>query len=180
MSQIIFMRKNILFVLFAAVILLTGCSDDDNPYSGYRANFIFNGTEHPYNQARTPGQYICVKHGANIGLYKLTDARGNTTTVQIPEIYLQQSTFHYGLGGLIIGTPSAYGDGNLMAFDWACPSCQVQKHRVKIDYVMGHATCPKCSAKFDLNSGGIAIEGKSDPLMRYRVIDNGSTVIVQN
>ena len=173
------MRKSIFFILLAVAVLFMGCSEE-SPYSGYHANFIFDGTISPYNQARTPGQYICVRRGANIGQFRLTDARGNTTVEQISEIYMQQGVFHYGLGGLIIGTPSAYGEGALIVYDWACPSCALERYRVEIDYVMGYATCPKCGVKFDLNSGGIAIEGKSDPLMRYRVIDNGSTVIVQN
>lgn len=173
------MRKSILFILLAVAALFMGCSEE-SPYSGYHANFIFDGTIHPYNQARSSGQFICVRRGANIGQFRLTDARGNTTVEQIPEIYMQQGVFHYGLGGLIIGTPSAYGEGALMVYDWACPNCELEKYRVSIDYVMGYATCSKCGVKFDLNSGGIAIEGKSDPLMRYRVIDNGSMVIVQN
>jgi hypothetical protein len=175
------MKRIILLFLSVIVALLSGCSDE-NPYSGYRANFVFDGSIHPYNQARSFGQYICVRRGVNIGQFRLTDARGNTTVEQVPEIHLQQGLFNYGLGGLIIGTPSAYGEGALIAYDWACPNCQLERYRVVIDYVMGYATCPnpKCGVKFDLNSGGIAIEGKSDPLMRYRIIDNGSTVIVQN
>lgn len=174
------MKNIILTVMFAtAALLFAGCSEE-NPYSGYHAHFVFDGTISPYNQARTPGEYICVRRGANIGEYRLTDAMGNTTVERVPEIYLQQGVFHYGLGGLIIGTPSAYGEGALIVYDWACPNCELEKYRLNIDYVMDYATCPKCGVKFDLNSGGIAIEGKSSPLMRYRVIDNGSTVIVQN
>lgn len=174
------MKNIILTAMFAtAALLFAGCSEE-NPYSGYHAHFVFDGTIHPYNQARSFGQYICVRRGANIGEYRLTDAMGNTTVERVPEIYLQQGVFHYGLGGLIIGTPSAYGEGALIVYDWACPNCELEKYRVSIDYVMGYATCSKCGVKFDLNSGGIAIEGKSSPLMRYRVIDNGSTVIVQN
>lgn len=174
------MKNIILTAMFATVLLVfAGCSDE-NPYSGYHAHFVFDGTISPYNLARNPGQYICVRRGANIGEYRLTDAMGNTTVERVPEIYLQQGVFHYGLGGLIIGTPWAYGEGALIVYDWACPNCELEKYRVSIDYVMGYATCSKCGVKFDLNSGGIAIEGKSSPLMRYRVIDNGSTVIVQN
>lgn len=174
------MKNIILTAMFATVLLVfAGCSEE-NPYSGYHAHFVFDGTISPYNQARSPGQYICVRRGANIGEYRLTDAMGNTTVERVPEIYLQQGVFHYGLGGLIIGTPWAYGEGALIVYDWACPNCELEKYRVSIDYVMGYATCSKCGVKFDLNSGGIAIEGKSSPLMRYRVIDNGSTVIVQN
>ena len=173
------MKNLFLIIMLVAASILVGCSEE-SPFSGYHAHFVFDGTIHPYNQARSFGQYICVRRGSNIGEYRLTDAMGKTTVERIPEIYLQQGVFYYGLGGLIIGTPSAYGEGGLIVYDWACPNCELEKYRVEIDYVLGYASCSRCGVKFDLNSGGIAIEGKSSPLMRYRVIDNGSTVIVQN
>ena len=166
-------------ILVTLAILLASC-EEESLYSGYHARFIFDGNVHPYNQARSFGQFIGVRKGNNIGQYKLTDAQGNTLTVNIPQIHLQQGAFHYGLGGLLIGTPSTYGDGNLIAYDWACPSCDIARHRVEIDYTMWHATCPNCHAKFDLNSGGIPIEGLSRPLRQYHVFDSGAEVIVQN
>ena len=166
-------------ILVTLAILLASC-EEESLYSGYHARFIFDGNVHPYNQARSFGQFIGVRKGNNIGQYKLTDAQGNTQTVSIPQIHLQQGAFHYGLGGLLIGTPSTYGNGSLIAYDWACPSCDIARHRVEIDYTMWHATCPNCHAKFDLNSGGIPIEGQSRPLRQYRVFDSGIEVIVQN
>ena len=167
-----------LTILFTTLLAFAAC-EGDNPYSSYHANVVFDGTIYPYNQARSYGQFICIRQGANIGEYKVTDAMGKTQTVSIPQIHLQQGKFYYGLGGLIIGTPTM-GDGNLCAYDWACPSCDIARYRVEIDYTMGHATCPRCATKFDLNSSGIAIEGESRPLWRYRVYDNGSQVIIQN
>ena len=165
-------------LLFISFLAFAAC-EGDNPYSSYHANVVFDGTIYPYNQARSFGQFICIRKGANIGEYKVTDAMGKTQTVSIPQIHLQQGKFYYGLGGLIIGTPSM-GDGNLWAYDWACPNCDLARYRVEIDYTMGHATCPHCATKFDLNSSSIAIEGESGPLWRYRVYDNGSQVIIQN
>jgi hypothetical protein len=146
-----------LTLLLTIVLAFAGC-EVENPYSSYRANIVFDGNIYPYNQARSFGQFICIKQGANIGQYRVTDAIGKTQTVNIPEIHLQQGRFYYGLGGLIIGTPSM-GDGTIWAYDWACPDCDLARYRVEIDYTMGHATCPRCATKFDLNSGGIAIEG---------------------
>ena len=166
-------------VLLLISILTFAACEGDNPYSSYHANVIFDGTIYPYNQARSFGQFICIRQGANIGEYKVTDAMGKTQTVRIPQIHLQQGRFYYGLGGLIIGTPTM-GDGNLCAYDWACPNCDIARYRVEIDYTMGYATCPRCATKFDLNSSGIAIEGESRPLWRYRVFDNGAEVIIQN
>ena len=173
------MRKIARLTLLLISILTLAACEGDNPYSSYHANVIFDGNIYPYNQARSFGQFICIRKGDNIGEYKVTDAIGQTITVSIPQIYLQQGKFYYGLGGLIIGTPSI-GDGTLWAYDWACPSCDLARYRVEIDYTMGHATCPRCATKFDLNSSGIAIDGDSRPLGRYRVFDNGSEVIIQN
>ena len=165
-------------MLIMLTFVLLGC-ESENPYSSYHVNVIFDGTAHPYIQARSPGQFICIRQGANIGEYKLTDARGNTQTVNIPQIHLQQGKFHYGLGGLIIGTP-IMNDGALMAYDWACPECNLARYRVEIDYTTGYAICPHCATKFDLNSSGIAIEGEARPLWQYRVFDNGTEVIIRN
>ena len=99
-------------VLLLISILTFAACEGDYPYSSYHANVIFDGTIYPYNQARSFGQFICIRQGANIGEYKVTDAMGKTQTVNIPEIHLQQGRFFYGLGGLIIGTPSM-GDGTI-------------------------------------------------------------------
>lgn len=170
--------KRAIFILTALLLTLSGC-EVESPYSGYRANFVFDATIHPYNQAKNPGQYICVRKGTNAGQYRLIDALGKETTVSIPQIQLQQSPFYYGLGGLIIGTPMTM-DGNIWAFDWACPSCDKASCKLKIDRTMGHATCPDCGTKFDLNSGGIAIEGKSRPMWQYRIFGPDNSLVIQN
>lgn len=172
------MKRTGIIILALAALLFTAC-EIESKYSIYRVNFVFDKSVHPYIQVNSYGQFICVKRGANAGQYKVTDAMGNTQTVNIPAMQMQTNPFHYGLGGLIIGTPMNC-DGNIWAYDWACPTCDSQRYRVEIDYAMGHATCPKCQTKFDLNSGGIAIEGKSRPLWCYRVYDNQPNVIIQN
>ena len=171
------MKKIIKHLLILSTILLAGC-EVDSQYSIYRVNFIFDKSISPYIQVNSYGQFICIK-GGTAGQYKLTDAMGNTQTVNLSKIQTQTNPFFYGLGGLIIGTPMNC-DGNIWAYDWACPSCDSKRYRVEIDYTIGHATCPNCSAVFDLNSGGIAIEGKSRPLWHYRVYDNAPNVIIQN
>ena len=172
------MTRIIKYILILTVTLFTACNDESQ-YSIYRVNFVFDKSIHPYIQVNSYGQFICVKRGTSAGQYKLTDAMGNTQTVNISEIQMQMNPFHYGLGGLIIGTPMNC-DGNIWAYDWACPTCDRHHHRVEIDYTIGHAKCPNCAAVFDLNSGGIAIEGKSRPLWHYRVYDSAPNVIIQN
>lgn len=172
------MKRALSILAAIATIMFVGC-DSESPYSSYRVSFVFDSTIHPYNQAKSPGQFICVRKGANLGQYRLTDALGNTQTFNIPQIQLQQNPFYYGLGGLIIGTPMAC-DGNMWAFDWACPNCDKASSRLNIDRTMGHGICPTCGVKFDLNSGGIAIEGKSRPMWVYRIFGTDNALLIQN
>lgn len=172
------MKRTLLILATLSLFLLTAC-EDESPYSHYRVNFTFDATIHPYNQAKSLGQFICVRKGANIGQYRLTDALGNTQSVNIPQIHLQQSPFYYGLGGLIIGTPMNM-DGNLWAFEWACPNCDLASRRLELDRTYGHATCKECGVKFDLNNGGIPIEGKSRPMWHYRIFGPDNGLVIQN
>lgn len=172
------MKRFVGLLLIFGTTLFTAC-DDESQYSFYRVNFLFDKSISPYYHVNSYGQFICVRGGATGGQYKLTDPMGNTQTIAVPEIHIQMNPFHYGLGGLIIGTPMNC-DGNIWAYDWACPTCDNQRYRVEIDYTIGHAKCPNCATVFDLNSGGIAIEGKSRPLWHYRVYINEPNVIIQN
>lgn len=168
-------RTTILLILLTTLIV---ACDDVSQYSAYRVNFIFDKSIHPFIQANSYGEFLCVKQKV-VGQYEVTDATGYKRTYNIPEKQMQTTPFFYGLGGLIIGTPMNC-DGNIWAYDWACPTCESRRHRVEIDYTIGHAKCPNCATVFDLNSGGIAIEGKSRPLWHYRVHDNPPHVIIQN
>ena len=172
------MKKIAKVLLLVAAMLFTGC-DDDSQYSIYRVNFVFDKSISPYIHVNSYGEFICVRRGSKAGQYQLTDPMGNTQTILIPEMQMQTNPFHYGLGGLIIGTPMNCDD-NIWAYDWACPSCDNQRHRVEIDHITGYAKCPNCATTFDLNSGGFAIEGKSRPLWHYRVYTIEPNVIIQN
>jgi hypothetical protein len=96
------MKRTGIIILALAALLFTAC-EIESKYSIYRVNFVFDKSVHPYIQVNSYGQFICVKRGANAGQYKVTDAMGNTQTVNIPAMQMQTNPFHYGLGGLIIG-----------------------------------------------------------------------------
>ena len=90
------MKKIILLLMLVATIC-TSC-DDDSRYSIYRVNFSFDKNIYPYIQVNSYGQFICVKRKSNnAGQYELTDATGRMQVVNIPEIQLQMTPFHYGL-----------------------------------------------------------------------------------
>lgn len=170
--------KRYIIALLIFVAGLSSC-DTESPYSGYAVYFTCDAAYSPYNHINSPGQFITVKRRqGGTPSYELTDALGNKHIHQLTEMEARQQ-FQYGLGGLIIGRPISYGDGNLCAFDLSCPNCDSQRYRLSIDHLW-RATCPNCSTIFDLNLGGIPIEGKSRVLWRYRVFTTGSIVTIQN
>ncbi len=168
------MKRSLLIIL----LLTTGIvsCDTESPFSGYSVFFTCDAAFHPFNQINSFGQFVTVRR-KNSTSYEVTDAMGNTEIRQLTEQEARQQ-FYYGLGGLIIGTPSLE-DGTIKAYDLACPNCDMARHRLTINN-LGFAMCNNCAAKFDLNSGGIPIEGKSRTMWRYRVFTTGTFVTVQN
>lgn len=164
------------FFALLIIALTTLSCETESPYSGYSVFFACDASFHPFNQASSYGQFITVRRKSSTS-YEVTDAQGVTHTKQLTESEARQR-FYYGLGGLIIGTPSME-DGRIWAYDLACPNCDMARYRLKIDNT-GLATCTNCDCVYDLNCGGIPIEGKSRILWRYRVHTAGTFITVQN
>ena len=171
------MKRSILTLILIA-LTLTSC-ETESPYSGYAVYFTCDAAFAPYNQMNNLGEFITIRRRqGSTPSYELTDALGNKHIHQLTEAEARQQ-FYYGLGGLIIGRPITDSNGSIYAFDLACPNCDTQRHRLNIDHLW-RATCPNCATVFDLNLGGIPIEGKSRVLWRYRVFSTGSIVTVHN
>ena len=171
------MRRYIAALTF--ILLGIVSCDTESPYSGYAVYFTCDAAFAPYNHINSLGQFITIKRKqGSTPSYELTDALGNKHIHQLTEAEARQQ-FQYGLGGLIIGRPLSDNNGEIHAFDLSCPSCDSQRHRLSIDHLW-QATCPNCRTIFDLNLGGIPIEGKSRVLWRYRVSTMGSIVTVHN
>lgn len=168
------MKRGFIFL----IVLLAGlCScETESPYSGYSVFFTCDAAFHPFNQMSGFGQFITIKRKSSTS-YEITDVQGNVHIHHLSEAEARQQ-FYYGLGGLIIGTPSMQ-DGNIWAYDLACPNCDMARYRLKVNGV-GHASCENCGSVFDMNIGGIPIEGKTRIMWRYRVFTSGTFVTVQN
>ena len=172
------MMKKITALLALILTLAISSCDVESPASGYQVYFTCDMAFHPFNQISSFGQFITVKRKGTKS-YEVTDANGHTTTHNLTEIELRQP-YHYGLGGLIIGTPST-SDGNIWVYDWACPACETARYRLEIARNgTGLATCPNCHNMYDLNSEGIPVKGKSRPLWRYNYIISGTTILIRN
>ena len=162
-------------ILIISILLLVACSGD-SPYSGYAAFFTCDTSFSPFNQVTSFGQFITVKRKSSTS-YEATDLQGNIYEHQLTEMEARQK-FQYGLGGFIIGSPTLE-EGEVYAYDWACPNCDMARYRLDIDEI-GIASCHNCNTKFDLNSGGIPIEGDSRVLWRYKVFMTGTYLTIQN
>lgn len=170
------MKKSI-SIIFATLLLtcLVSC-EDDSPTSGYSVFFKCDMAFYPFNQITSFGQFITVRGKGSMTSYEVTDANGTKTSHQLPDKVI----FHYGLGGLIIGTPSMC-DGAIWVYDWACPNCDNARYRLRIaNDATGHATCDNCGVVYDLNSGGIPIKGRGRTLWRYRYAAFGTEVVIRN
>lgn len=174
------MKKIKIFLAATAFVLFTSCiSDNESRYSYYPVNFSCDASIHPYNIVHGYGEYIIITRN-NGTSYKVAWAGNKEMIVQLTAQQTMYGSNLYGLGGLIIGTPSAC-DGNIMAFDLACPHCEQAGRRLTVEQPIGHATCKKCNSKFDLNSGGLPFEGVAKrPLWQYQVLENGSNIIIAN
>lgn len=171
------MKKVITLLTIILLFAITSC-EVESPSSGYQVYFTFDNAYHPFNQTTSFGQFITVKRKGTKS-YEVTDANGYTTTHNLTELELR-TPYYYGLGGLIIGTPST-SDGNIWVYDWACPACETARYRLEISNdATGLATCPNCGTVYDLNSEGIPVKGKSRQLWKYNYFTNGTTIVIRN
>lgn len=165
-------------ISLSLVVGFVSC-DEERSSSSYAVNFRCNGSVSPFNQTYSYGSFITIRRKSSSS-YEVTDASGRI----LPTIMLSESEaregFYYGLGGLIIGTPSL-GDGNIWAFDLSCPVCDRAKYRLTLARDgTGQALCPQCGNVYDLNSGGILLQGSGRSLWRYSVIQQGGYLYIHN
>ncbi len=173
-------KKILPFVAATLVLLATSCDkESESRYSYYPVSFSCDASIHPYNIVHSYGEYIIItREGASD--YKVQWNNDKEMTVRLTAQQAMYGNIYYGLGGLIIGRPSAY-DGNIMAFDLACPNCEQAEHKLTVTQPVGHAECAKCGSIFDLNSGGIPIKGVARrPLWQYKVVENNPYIIITN
>lgn len=144
----------------------TACGDVYNSGSSYKVNFGCNVSFSPYNVAQSMGQFISIRKNGSSKLL-ITKMDGSTHTQTLTEAKLLST--YLGLGGLILGTPTLNNDNlGLVCYDLACPECNLESARVQFDD-KGIAKCTRCGNQYDLNNGGIVVEGKGRPLWKYRV-----------
>lgn len=173
------LHHSFLRILVCSVVLLTtsGCEDSYNEFcTHYPVTFSCDITFAPFNVVCSMGQFLTVRLKADHTAYTVCNpALGTTTEHPLSEV--EARSFLFGLGGLIIGQPY-FNDGSSQyyAYDLACPHCDRASARLTLD-AQGQATCSRCDAVFDLNNGGLVVQGEGRPLYRYRITQSTLTTL---
>ena len=170
---------------FLLLFLLVSCGDTQYEYSSRRCFLVIDNAVHQdatLASAMTPytGTFVAITVVINGGAqyFKFTSNQGQTTQSIFNGID-QRRTLLLGMNqGLIVGY-STWSDLTFYAYDRECPNCfspdavPVRSKALQMSSA-GIATCQTCHRKYDLNSGGIIVEGdKGDKLVRYRANTTG-------
>ena len=167
----------ILLITLVALIAAASCTHSYGVFSNkYPASFSCDISKVPFNKTQTYGYFIAVRPKPSGGGYMVKEPGSNEQ--EYPYTEIESRVFQFGLGGLILGKPY-FGDGQVYAYDLACPQCDRASARLSID-AEGTATCPKCHTTYDLHNEGVAKKGQSRPLYRYRATLNGTRLMVHN
>lgn len=175
--------------LFVAGTSLVACVDDvENEYASLRAFFRFTPvTAAPqlYTSVNNPGQFCSVIYSSG-SYYVFTDAEGNGTQYTLTQ--LDKYTPLEAVSGLVIGMPSVpdlSGNFPVVCYDLVCPNCYSESaitRRLSFS-ALTEMECGRCHRKYDLNNGGLVIDGEQGrKLYRYRVNYNSASnaLVVQN
>lgn len=166
-----------------------GCADDvESVYSNYRAFFRYSyvsTTSSLYSALNSPGMFCSITFPPS-GKYVFTLHNGvqDSYTPTAMDGYVRPEY----IAGFIVGTPQIPDLNSQffqVAYDLVCPSCYeltyIQRSlRLTED---GHAECTGCHRSYDLNNGGIIVQGEpGHKLIRYHIAyaPAQNVMVVQN
>lgn len=186
------MRRFRSFLLPLAISLLLGACSAENEFSTWPCRFAYDNsinldaTLATAMDANSRGVFCQITESSRGGVKYLSFVNNQGEQSQRPETALeQQANFVLGLNnGIIVGYQTLVTEGfgaGFAAYDVQCPNCvRSTGNDVNPNYriVMsqtGIATCSKCGKKYDLNYGGIILNGeKGDKgLEKYRAVTSG-------
>lgn len=183
------MKSTIARIAAAACLLLTAvsCSNDmvESLYSNYRASFTFSPvTSVPPLQGALNGfgEYCTIWADANY--YHFSSLNGSA---QVNRTALAVYQTYVCIGGFIVGRSALNDIGSaeypVVCYDRVCPNCygdDMIARAMKIEE-NGRAVCDRCHRTYDMNNGGLVIEGeKGRKLIRYRVSYASNTLAIHN
>lgn len=167
-----------LFLLVTLFISISVACDDSfkSNIPDAQVNLVCDLTNH-FAHITTSGQFLTVTKtttGYLISYPNKSSQPVNTQKAQYSRL---------GYAGLIIGNSTYNG---YCAFDLACPV----EGNVKASLMIksdgfGVAVCPKCGTEYDLNNGGIPVNGKGEGQERLKpytatLVSNGTELNISN
>jgi hypothetical protein len=163
--------------LFLSVVcLLTSCKADDE-YSKHPCRFLYDNMIHndatlaSAMDAHSRGVFCMISENTRAGVrYLVFENSAGMTSQQVETAQEVEAKFILGLNnGIIVGFQTLNtdgGSGGFVAYDVQCPNCVNRGHNtVNPSYRItmensGIATCGKCGKKYDMNNGGIVLNGE--------------------
>lgn len=170
--------------------MLAACDDAEFEYSNYHCNLTIDNAIHKdatlasAMDGNAPGTF-CVIGSKTEGGAKYFTFRNNqgATTQSIFKAVDErlQSHLHLGLNGrVIVGYGNMDFPAPFYAYDGECPNCFDPDALPMRSYPLtmsttGLATCPACKRQYNLNLGGILVNGSGNGLTQYRAATTGPT-----
>lgn len=178
------------------VLLLVGCTAEQQFSTRYPCSFVFYASNHPYCALSlavgNAGQYVIVEPKVMSGVthLKLTPNMGTWTAEQtdvalVTAIENERLSYNnMGANGrLIIGLSQFSG---LKCYDGQCPNCL--KNTTSTNRPLSWADkgqmleCASCKVKYNPNAQGVPTNGTAETprLIEYRVDYNGERLYAHN
>ena len=177
-------RKTGCWLLVVGCWLMTGCGAEQE-FTSWPCRFVYDNGIHQDMTLSTSinpkvqGIFCKIteesRGGAKVLVFENNQGASSRQNETAEELRMN---LRLGLNnGIIVGVQSL-GDFNFTAYDLQCPNCVSREnnyssptYRLTLDTKgSGYVTCSKCGDKYDLNNGGLLVEGKEGDkgLSRYR------------
>lgn len=177
-------RKTGYWLLVVGCWLMIGCGAETE-FTSWPCRFVYDNSIHQEQTLATAtnpmvtGIFCKITEESRGGVKALVfennqgaSTRKNETAEDL------RNNLRLGLNnGIIVGVQSL-GDFKFTAYDLQCPNCVRREknysspnYRLTLDTKgSGYVTCSKCGDKYDMNNGGLLVEGKEGDtgLSRYR------------
>jgi len=165
---------------------VNSCSDNvENYYSNYRASFQYSPVASVaplYTSLNNMGEYCMIWRNSDNFYFEGQDEKIVTKTKTAETIYNNWVC----LKGFIVGVTNIPEIGNdlasLVAYDLACPYCYEKDLIISsLQYDgYGFVKCTRCGRRYNLNNGGIVVNGIGPKLIRYKISTNGVQLNIYN
>ena len=174
------MNNNICLVILHSSLftlhLFTSC-EADQEYSTWPCRFSYNNQVHQDETLATAleknsrGVFCLITESTRAGVKYLNFRNSDGLETQKSESEEEvQARFILGLNnGIIVGFQTLNSDGaygGFVGYDVQCPNCvRRENNTLNPNYRVsmastGIATCSKCGKKYDMNNGGIVLNGE--------------------